>query len=76
MSSVSVEGGQVKTKMRRSDGDGADHGPIPRAAPTQHSLLQTETGRFSQPVLSLVTISSFHRAEFETKCLSPKRLGG
>lgn len=76
MSSVSVEEGQAKTKMRRSDGDGQIAVPYP-VHPLLPSIRSSDGDWVTfSPFLSFVTISSFQRAEFETKMLVPKRLGG
>lgn len=76
MSSVSVGEGQAETKMRRSDGDGQITVPYP-VRPLLPSILSSDGDWvIFSPLLSSVTISSFQRAEFETKMLVPKRLGG
>lgn len=76
MLSESVEEGQVQAKMCRSDGDGLITVPYPvrPLLPSIHSS-DGDWAIFS-PLLSSVAISSFQRAEFETKMLVPKRLGG
>lgn len=71
---------QVKTKMRRSDGDGQITAP-PYHFPLQPKMsllffFRTDTGRFSRSRPFLVAMNYHSTGRIRDEMLVPKRLGG